>query len=775
MRRAVTILLVEDDKSMLYGMSDLLQVVDIDYEIAVCTASNGREALDLMSRQTPDLIVSDIMMPFMDGFQFLAEVQKTAAWVNIPFIFLTARGEKHEIHKGRLSGAALYITKPFHSVELLELIKTQLDRKFQIEHTHEQHINNLKKDILQILNHEFRTPLTYVTAYYEMLADSVNTYADTDNFQEYLRGIQAGCLRLTRLIESFIAVIELRTGETQQNFLRRVRRIDDVDAIIQEAVLNQQEKAQQHGSQIHYRPTANLPAVYGDPTSLLTIFQQLLDNAIKFSSKRLMSASGDMVEVRTAVADNEIAIAFQDHGIGIPAPVQNQIFDLFFQYNRTHLEQQGAGVGLTIAKGLVELHNGRIQLYSQENTGSTFTVFLPAAGVAQQQPTANHHTKPTANILVVEDDPFLLDGLRELLEIHEGPYNLQIFTAMNGQKGLQVLAHHTPDLIISDIMMPVMDGFTFLTEVRQNPEWVQIPFIFLTAKGERRDIHAGFRSGVEEYITKPYDSEELLGLAVKQLERYFQIKHTMSRSFDGLKRSIIELITPDFRVPLASVAKYSGEFEQQISTARTDEELKFPLQGIQASSLRLSRLIEDFISLAELKTGEADMAYDLRVDAIPDIGLLLYETGQQYEATAMQKGLTVTCPLAHDLPEIQGDRVTLTNCIQRLLDIGLSYYRPSPDSASIQLAATQSDQEIRLSIKFPFPLPAEEAAGIIRHLALEDLDTFTTSNYSPGINIVQGYIRLHHGRLLLHTSSNQFTFTLTLPIQPATTSYAAPY
>ena len=148
MRRKVTILLVEDDKSMLDGMHDLLQVVDIGYEATILTSGNGLEALAQMEHATPDLIVSDIMMPKMDGFQFLKTVQQNPAWEHIPFIFLTARGEKHEIHKGRVSGAALYITKPFHSVELLELIKTQLDRKIQLEQTHERSINNLKKAII---------------------------------------------------------------------------------------------------------------------------------------------------------------------------------------------------------------------------------------------------------------------------------------------------------------------------------------------------------------------------------------------------------------------------------------------------------------------------------------------------------------------------------------------------------------------------------------------------------------------------------------------------
>jgi signal transduction histidine kinase len=765
MRHSVTILLVEDDKSMLYGMSDLLQVVNIDYEITVLMAGNGREALTLMETQTPDLIVSDIMMPLMDGFQFLAEVQKNPTWLNIPFIFLTARGEKHEIHKGRLSGAALYITKPFHSFELLELIKTQLDRKFQLEHTNEQHINNLKKDILQILNHEFRTPLTYVTAYYEMLADSVNKYADTNNFQEYLRGIQAGCIRLTRLIESFITVIELRTGEAQRTFLRHAQPIDNIAELIEETVLSYQSKAAQNGLQIEYTPDANLPLLYGDPHGLVVVFQQLLDNAIKFSSKRLTPTAGAKVEVYTAVSPNELSIAFQDYGVGLPKHVQNQIYDLFIQYNRDQLEQQGAGVGLTIAKGLVELHDGRIELQSDENVGSTFTVILPIHSEAKQSALSDDHPLTSATVLVVEDDQFLLEGLQELLEIYAGPYKLNVFTAINGQKGLEVLTRCTPDLIISDIMMPIMDGFTFLREVRKNPEWVQIPFIFLTAKGERRDIHEGLRSGVEEYITKPYDSDELLGLTVKQLDRNFQMKCAMSHNFDVLKRSIIELITPDFRVPLASVAKYSGEFEQQISEARTDEELKSSLQGIQTSSLRLSRLIEDFISLAELKTGEADMAYDLRVANIPDIGLLLYEIGQMCEHEVTQKGLTLTCPLTNALPEIQGDRATLTICIQRLLDIGLSYYRPSLTGNDVQLTAVQSNQEVLLSIQFPFSLPPEEAAILQQHLATEEFDTLVSSNSAPGLHIVKGYVHLHNGRLRLENTPAHFTFTIALPVK----------
>ncbi len=705
MKRSVIILLVEDDQSMLDGMSDLLQVVDIGYSASVMMAGNGQEALSLMARQTPDLIVSDIMMPQMDGFQFLSRVQENPAWAGIPFIFLTARGEKHEIHKGRLSGAALYITKPFHSLELLELIRTQLDRKFQLEQTQEQSINNLKKDILQIINHEFRTPLTYVTAYYEMLADSVNTYAEAHNFQEYLRGIQAGCVRLTRLIESFIAVIELRSGEAQVVFMQNAQPLYDMDGLIQEVAEQMQGRAAQFGVQIHYESAPGLPPVFGEPAQLQNVFGQLIDNAVKFSSSRLTSSSGALVRITTAVSPTELSICIQDQGVGLPQQIQNQVFDLFVQYNRGHLEQQGAGAGLTIAKGLAELHNGRIELTSEENVGSVFTVVLPIY-VPGQGPTAAHVLTPkTATVLIVEDEQFLLEGLRELLEIYNGRYKLIVHTATNGQKGVESVAQYLPDLIVSDIMMPVMDGYSFLREVRLHPEWVHIPFIFLTAKGERRDIHKGLRSGVEEYITKPYDSDELLGLIVKQLDRHFQMKRAMSRNFDALKRSIIELITPDFRVPLASVARYSAELEAQISETRTDDELKLSLQGIQASSIRLSRLVEDFIALAELKTGEAEMAYDLRVAPINDLGLLVYEVVQLYNDQAVHKGWSLNCPLQHPLPMVWGDRTTLMNCVQRLLDVGLAYGQPLPTRNTIHVNVGQTGEGVQVSLIFPFALP----------------------------------------------------------------------
>jgi CheY-like chemotaxis protein len=127
-----------------------------------------------------------------------------------------------------------------------------------------------------------------------------------------------------------------------------------------------------------------------------------------------------------------------------------------------------------------------------------------------------------ARILVVEDDDFLRDGLQDLLESvgsTEAGYTFQVDTAANGQVGLERLAQRQPDLIISDVAMPQMDGCQFLEQVRCNPAWAHIPFIFLTARRECPEIQAARHSGTVHYLAKPYTFDELLALIVDQLNR----------------------------------------------------------------------------------------------------------------------------------------------------------------------------------------------------------------------------------------------------------------
>lgn len=765
--RAATILIVEDDQSMLDGMNDLLEIADLGYDITVLQASDGQMALDVMADHEPDLIISDVMMPQMGGYEFLNHVRANPEWIQIPFIFVTAKGEEPDIRKGRLSDADLYITKPFVISELLALINAQLDMAYERKEARLRNIESLKKNILQILNHEFRTPLTYVTAYYEMLADSLTEFTDGRSYREYLRGIQAGCLRLTRLVDDFVYVMELRSGEAQAHYLANARPMPNLSTLLRKVIKAHQERVDPSRHRLESHIPDKLPVIFGDPNSLANIVERLLSNAIKFTDPN--DARINHIVITATVEAKNIRIVITDQGMGFPAHMKSQVFEPFVQYNRGILEQQGAGTGLAIVQGMVQLHNGRVEAESQEGVGSKFTITLPVYQPQKETDSIDgsaEGNKPTATVLVVEDDRHLLSGLEDLLTIFDGKYKLHVLTALNGKAALELINQQIPDLIISDIMMPKMTGYEFLLHVRENPQWLHIPFIFLTAKGERQDEYEGFRRGVDEYITKPYDSDDVLRFVEKQLDKHFHNQNLVAQSFDDLKRSIINLITPDFRTPLASVSEHSDELANALQNANTDRDLKRSLRGIQDNSLRLTHLIEDFISLAELKTGEAWTAHSLKAYPLPNLGGLIFETCQSLKQRPEAAGWRLDMTTLTDMPKVEADWSTLQEAIERLVLISLQHSLPSDNAEELTFSLYNGKSGgVEIVISVSAELEDETVIQFSEILAKDEPDLLQFPEYGPSLYIAKGYILLHKGQLLFSRGKQSgFHFAIKLPV-----------
>ncbi|MEW5987931.1 MAG: response regulator [Chloroflexota bacterium] len=752
MTRPTTILLVEDDRSLLNGISDLLELAHIGYEIRVITAETGVAALAAMADQLPDLIISDIMMPMMNGLELLGRVRQNPEWMNIPFIFLTAKGAKQDIREGRMSGADLYITKPFSSSDLVELVKTQLDRKFQIEQAHQQNLDNLKRNLLQVINHEFRTPLTFVTAYVDMLSSGLQSSEDSQNLSEYLRGIRVGCLRLTRLINDLVMVMELRTGEAAAHYEQRAGLQTHLGRLVAEVAEAHQKGAAEQGIQLTWSAADHLPLVYGDEEYLREALERLLDNAIKFTYMRrhLGEESPGRVQLSAEAADGELRLLVSDNGIGFPERVKELIFELFYQYNRERMEQQGPGCGLTIVKGLVELQGGRVEVQSKEGIGSVFTIVLPmvAANRPVFRPVASgRHQRKPATILLVEDDRYLLDGLQELLEVSDGKYEFRVLTAINGRKALSVLAEHRPDLIISDIMMPQMDGFALLGEVRRNLALLHIPFVFLTAKGEKFDIQTGLRSGAEEYIVKPYDSDELLGVVSNQLDRYFQRQGTFSQNFAELKRSILEVLRPEMKTPLAAISGYTENLAQGLRDTQNEADLTQQLRGIQLSSNRLANLTEDLLGLVELKTGEAQAAFQHRASPHSDPAALLQEASYFCQEEAQTMGVEFSWETAGPLAAIYCDSANLVNVLRRLIQLGLRLGQRAGER-QLFLGTRLTDQGVQFAIQCAAAgFNEDEQARIQALLDHGDQGVLQLADYGTVLMIAKGIVDLHGGRL----------------------------
>ena len=365
------LLVVEDEPNLLFGIRDILELDG--YEVV--TARNGQQALDALNKiddGLPDLIVSDIMMPQMDGLQLLQEVRQQESWLMIPFIFLTAKGEKSDIQNGKILGVDDYLVKPFDADDLLIAVKSKLKRHQALNRAQGALISNIKRNILTILNHEFRTPLTLVVAYADMLKESDVQKMNEDELLLFLREINSGADRLRRLIENFILLVELEIGDAKRTYEWRKRKITNLNEIVQVAY-RQVTESRGSSQQCALILPEELPAITGDREYLTAIIRELIDNAVKFSEPH------EPVSVETLVEGDEVCIRVTDHGRGINPEDQDSIWEVFYQVNREHFEDQGAGSGLAIVKGYSEIHEARVDVTSAPGEGSCFTLAFAIA------------------------------------------------------------------------------------------------------------------------------------------------------------------------------------------------------------------------------------------------------------------------------------------------------------------------------------------------------------------------------------------------------------
>ncbi|PJF30012.1 MAG: hypothetical protein CUN52_05455 [Phototrophicales bacterium] len=363
------LLVVEDEHNLLLGIRDILELD----EYRVIMASNGQQALDVLRSQgadLPDLILSDIMMPYMDGIEFLKEVRKNEAWVKIPFIFLTAKGAKGDVQQGKMLGVDDYLIKPFDADDLLVAVESRLNRHKALNQVAEDQIHDMKRNILTILNHEFRTPLTLVVAYADMLKDNNVERMNDSELLLFLREINMGADRLRHLIENFILLVELETQDAAKNYEWRSHPITNFYTIL-ESACNKYRNNPRYPNPIELIAPEKMPTVFGDREYIMTMLTELLDNAYKFSP------NGEPITVEATEFDGGLRVSITDRGRGIPAHEVENIWKSFYQVNREQFEDQGAGSGLAIVYGLAQLHGTQLHVTSELGKGSCFSITFP--------------------------------------------------------------------------------------------------------------------------------------------------------------------------------------------------------------------------------------------------------------------------------------------------------------------------------------------------------------------------------------------------------------
>ena len=365
------ILVVDDHELLLAGVQDILETEGY----VVSTATDGVQGLEAMKEIHPDLIVADIMMPRMDGFAFCEAVRTQPEWVPIPFIFLTAKADREDMLKGKHLGVEDYITKPFDPQELLIAVRARLDRAQAVRQITETEFDQLKQQIVTVLSHEMRTPLTYVRGYTELALDDVSSLPP-DAIQDFLLGIRRGADRLTRLVEDFLFLIQVDTGQAEQEFNRLANVHHNLDTILEHTVQQHEEQATACGVTLKTIVEPDLPPVRLYEPFFTDALKRLVDNGIKFSR-----GDGKQVTVSAQVVDDWVEISVADQGVGISPEDMPHLFERFRQFDRESMEQQGIGLGLAITRELILLHSGEITVESELGMGSTVTIRLPIAKV----------------------------------------------------------------------------------------------------------------------------------------------------------------------------------------------------------------------------------------------------------------------------------------------------------------------------------------------------------------------------------------------------------
>lgn len=395
----------------------------------------------------------------------------------------------------------------------------------------------MKINFLTNLSHEFRTPVSLIMA----PAEKLMATPTQENIRREVPVIQRNARRLLNLVNQ---LLDFRKMEEQE--LRLNLSSGDLVAFIRDAANSFEDISERKKISFAFLTEVETLQARFDTDKVERIIFNLLSNAFKFTG------SGGAVSVRLSLCDdeNKLQITIADSGVGIPLSDQSKVFEKFFQHDTPEMIlNQGSGIGLSIVKEFAELHGGGVAVISEPGKGSSFIVTLPiieanelsaaAAPENHLNGTLQNVVKASYNerqrILLVEDNDEFRTYLKENLQVH---YN--VAEATNGKEGWQKVLSDHPDLVVSDVSMPVMDGIALCRKIKSDKRTSFIPVILLTALGREEDQIRGLQTEANDYLIKPF-SFEILNTRIRNLIILNQrLKVTFSKQ--------IQMIAPEMEV-----------------------------------------------------------------------------------------------------------------------------------------------------------------------------------------------------------------------------------
>lgn len=476
--------------------------------------------------------------------------------------------------RGETWMALLFAMGIASQLKSLQREKVEAEKEKALEHAEALRLKEFdafKTRFFTNITHQFRTPLTIILGMADQIGAHPTVWAKKGTDM-----IRRNGERLLNLVNQ---ILDLSRMEAGQMPIRMVQA--DLVKYIRYIVESFHSSAQHKRIELSFSANRQEMALDYDPDKVMDILSNLISNAIKFTPE------GGKVGVRVELAGKNpetLHISVHDNGPGIPQEALGKVFDRYFQVSTVGGDQQGTGLGLALTKELVHLLGGEIRVESEEGKGTAFFVLL---AVTRNAPSGHDFggnglrrsgaegrllpekeavvDKTGANtLLLVEDSPDVVAYLQALLS-----GRFQLLVAENGREGLEMARKHIPDLIVSDIMMPEMDGLEMSRQLKGDWTTSHIPIILLTARSDQQSLIEGLRTGADAYLAKPFDKTELMvridkliELRAKLQERYSDLRflfqdgaaagteHPEDRFIRELQRIIqAHLGDPDFGVP----------------------------------------------------------------------------------------------------------------------------------------------------------------------------------------------------------------------------------
>jgi signal transduction histidine kinase len=562
----VSILLVDDQPSRLLTYESVLN----GFGWNLVSAASGLEALDKLMRQEFAVVLLDVSMPDMDGFEAARLIHEHPRFEKTPIIFVTGvHVSELDALTGYKVGAVDYVSIPvvpeilrskvavlvelyLKRRELRELNRTlalaneqlaaanttlqaektreleTLNRVLQRANTELEQANQTlqneiaertrveqalkaadrhKDEFLAMLAHELRNPLAPILNAVQLIRKKPLSDPQLLWSRDLIER-QLG--HLTRLVDDLLDVSRITRGKI--NLSRETVEVAD---LVARAVETVQPLIVERGHRFTLDVSRDSIRVFGDPLRLTQAVGNVLSNAAKYTE------NGGQINLTARQVDGIVEIRVQDTGIGIPSDLQPMIFDMFTQLNhQTGRPQSGLGIGLALVRKLLEMHGGSVTAFSEGNgQGSEFLITLPVitnetnaangrAAAALDSDAGAEAVQVRRRILVADDNSDALESLATLLELsgHE------VFSAANGALALESAERHLPEVALLDIGMPKLDGYEVARRIRAQPWGRRITLVALTGWGQESDRRRSGEAGFDSHLVKPLDLDKLTAL-----------------------------------------------------------------------------------------------------------------------------------------------------------------------------------------------------------------------------------------------------------------------